>query len=58
MLTAHPDEPNDETLIDAKWESFTLAPVDDPAFPNDYFLFIAVSRYNLEPYLALLTSPS
>ncbi|KAG9223789.1 hypothetical protein CCMSSC00406_0004870 [Pleurotus cornucopiae] len=34
-------EPNDETLIDAKWESFTLAPVDDPVFPNDYFLFIA-----------------
>ncbi|KAF4569963.1 hypothetical protein EYR40_008946 [Pleurotus pulmonarius] len=37
----HTDEPNDETLIDAKWESFTLAPVNDPAFPNDYFLFIA-----------------
>lgn len=43
ILTAHTGEPNDETLIDAKWESFTLAPVDDPAFPNDYFLFIAVS---------------
>lgn len=41
--TAHLDEPNDRTLINAKWESFTLAPVYDSAFPNDYFLFIAVS---------------
>ncbi|KAF8915283.1 esterase-like activity of phytase-domain-containing protein [Mucidula mucida] len=30
---------NDETLIDAKWESLTIAPVGDADFPNDYFLF-------------------
>ncbi|EDR07135.1 uncharacterized protein LACBIDRAFT_235871, partial [Laccaria bicolor S238N-H82] len=35
----HNDVPNDNTLIAAKWESFALAPVNDPAFPNDYFLF-------------------
>ena len=47
MLTAHLDEPNDETLIDAKWESLALAPCDDAANPNDYFLFTAVSTLNL-----------
>jgi len=29
------------TLVNEKWESFALAPVDDPAFPDDYFLFTA-----------------
>ena len=33
----------DKTLINAKWESLALAPCDDPAFPDDYFLFTAVS---------------
>lgn len=37
--------PDDETLIDAKWESLALAPVNDPAFPNDYFLITAVSSH-------------
>ncbi|KAF5353668.1 hypothetical protein D9758_008665 [Tetrapyrgos nigripes] len=35
----HNDDPSDETLIDAKWESLALAPVGDPDFPDDYFLF-------------------
>ncbi|CAE6453719.1 unnamed protein product [Rhizoctonia solani] len=34
----HNDEPTDRTLIDAKWESFALAPVLDAAAPDDYFL--------------------
>ncbi|KAF5316148.1 hypothetical protein D9619_006606 [Psilocybe cf. subviscida] len=37
----HNGSPNDQTLIDAKWESIALAPVGDPAFPDDYFLFAA-----------------
>lgn len=35
--------PEDNTLINAKWESIALAPVGDPSFPHDYFLFTAVS---------------
>jgi len=35
--------PDDPTLLSAKWESFALAPVGDPNFPDDYFLFTAVS---------------
>lgn len=34
--------PANQQLIDAKWESLALAPCDDAAFPNDYFLFTAV----------------
>ncbi|CUA76575.1 hypothetical protein RSOLAG22IIIB_06358 [Rhizoctonia solani] len=34
----HNDEPTDRTLIDAKWESFALAPVLDAESPDDYFL--------------------
>ncbi|GAB1525470.1 hypothetical protein RhiTH_008633 [Rhizoctonia solani] len=34
----HNDEPTDRTLIDAKWESFALAPVLDSTTPDDYFL--------------------
>ncbi|KAF9002928.1 esterase-like activity of phytase-domain-containing protein [Cyathus striatus] len=37
----HNGSPDDETLIDAKWESLALAPVNDPSLPNDYFLFTA-----------------
>ncbi|KAJ3128961.1 hypothetical protein HK098_003058 [Nowakowskiella sp. JEL0407] len=29
----------DGTLITAKWESIDIASVNDPAFPNDYFVF-------------------
>lgn len=36
-------DPDDNTLIDAKWESIALAPVGDSANPHDYFLFTAVS---------------
>ncbi|KAK0451314.1 esterase-like activity of phytase-domain-containing protein [Desarmillaria tabescens] len=32
---------DDDTHIDAKWESFSLAPVNDSDYPNDYFLFTA-----------------
>ncbi|KAF5348382.1 hypothetical protein D9758_010931 [Tetrapyrgos nigripes] len=35
----HNGDPSDETLINAKWESLALAPVGDPDFPDDYFLF-------------------
>ncbi|KAF9483227.1 hypothetical protein BDN70DRAFT_874104 [Pholiota conissans] len=35
----HNGKPNDPTLINGKWESLALAPVNDPAFPDDYFLF-------------------
>ncbi|KAF9049090.1 esterase-like activity of phytase-domain-containing protein [Panaeolus papilionaceus] len=40
----HNGKPNDSTLLDAKWESLALAPVGDPAFPNDYFLFTAADN--------------
>jgi len=41
------DDPDDITLLDAKWESLSLAPVNDSAFPDDYFLFTAVSFFRL-----------
>jgi hypothetical protein len=44
-------KPADQTLIDAKWESLALAPVGDKKFPNDYFLFTAVSTLCI-PYTA------
>ncbi|KAJ3974336.1 esterase-like activity of phytase-domain-containing protein [Lentinula raphanica] len=31
----------DSTLVNEKWESLALAPVNDPENPNDYFLFTA-----------------
>ncbi|KAJ7733856.1 hypothetical protein DFH07DRAFT_700864, partial [Mycena maculata] len=34
-------DPDDNTLLDAKWESFALAPAGDSA-PDDFFLFTAV----------------
>lgn len=40
----HNGKPADQTLIDAKWESLALAPCNDSQFPNDYFLFTAVSN--------------
>lgn len=42
-FSLHNGDPENAQLIDAKWESLALAPVGDPAFPNDYFLFTAVS---------------
>jgi hypothetical protein len=36
---------NDSQLINPKWESLALAPVDDKDYPDDYFLFTAV-RYH------------
>ncbi|KAJ7766026.1 esterase-like activity of phytase-domain-containing protein [Mycena metata] len=36
----HNGDPDDNTLLDAKWESFALAPVGSSA-PNEYFLFTA-----------------
>lgn len=40
-------------MINEKWESFALAPVDEPANPYDYHLFTAVS---VECYLYLPSS--
>ncbi|KAK7689375.1 hypothetical protein QCA50_007167 [Cerrena zonata] len=40
----HNGDPADQTLIDAKWESLALAPVDDPLFPDDFFLFTAADN--------------
>ncbi|KAJ7466582.1 esterase-like activity of phytase-domain-containing protein [Mycena galericulata] len=36
----HNGDPDDNTLLDAKWESLALAPVG-PSAPNDFFLFTA-----------------
>ncbi|EJD55294.1 hypothetical protein AURDEDRAFT_140900 [Auricularia subglabra TFB-10046 SS5] len=35
----HNGKPENAQLIDAKWESIALAPVQDLDFPDDYFLF-------------------
>ncbi|KAG6829794.1 hypothetical protein H0H92_003449 [Tricholoma furcatifolium] len=37
----HNGKPIDETLIDGKWESLTLASVDESENPDDFFLFTA-----------------
>ncbi|KAG8908978.1 hypothetical protein FRB99_000081 [Tulasnella sp. 403] len=34
----------DDTLIAAKWESLALAPVFDPRYPHDYFLFVGADN--------------
>ncbi|KAF7341254.1 Phytase-like domain-containing protein [Mycena venus] len=34
-------DPDDNTLLDAKWESLALAPVGDSSAPDDFFLFTA-----------------
>ncbi|KAJ6538393.1 esterase-like activity of phytase-domain-containing protein [Mycena sp. CBHHK59/15] len=36
----HNNDPDDQTLLDAKWESLALAPVGSSA-PDDFFLFTA-----------------
>jgi len=43
-FSVHNGGANDSMLIDAKWESIALAPVQDPAFPNDFFLFTAADN--------------
>ncbi|KIP05896.1 hypothetical protein PHLGIDRAFT_128612 [Phlebiopsis gigantea 11061_1 CR5-6] len=40
----HNGDPVDATLIDGKWESIALAPVGDPKFPHDFFLFTAADN--------------
>ncbi|KAL6297798.1 hypothetical protein BKA93DRAFT_745326 [Sparassis latifolia] len=40
----HNGKPDDDTLIDGEWESLALAPVGDPAYPDDYFLFTAADN--------------
>ncbi|ETW75139.1 hypothetical protein HETIRDRAFT_455824 [Heterobasidion irregulare TC 32-1] len=40
----HNGDPADQALIDAKWESLALAPVGDPQYPDDYFLFTAADN--------------
>lgn len=42
-FSLHNGDPANAQLIDAKWESLALAPVGDPQFPSDYFLFTVVS---------------
>lgn len=48
-------DPSDATLIDGKWESIALTSVDDPTFPDDYFLFTAVRlRYSFSSIRVIL----
>ncbi|KZV78616.1 hypothetical protein EXIGLDRAFT_708994, partial [Exidia glandulosa HHB12029] len=35
----HNGKPENSQLIDGKWESIALAPIQDEDFPDDYFLF-------------------
>jgi hypothetical protein len=37
----HNGAPNDKDNLSEKWEAMALASVQDPALPNDYFLFVA-----------------
>ncbi|MCM2293770.1 esterase-like activity of phytase family protein [Allorhizobium sp. BGMRC 0089] len=37
----HNGEPNDSNNLSEKWEAMSIAPVEDPATPDDYFLFVA-----------------
>ncbi|KAF7291259.1 Phytase-like domain-containing protein [Mycena indigotica] len=37
----HTGDPDDRTLINAKWEGLALAPAGVPGAPDDYFLFVA-----------------
>ena len=53
-INAVTGDSDDDTLVDAKWESIALAPVGDPAFPHDYFLFTAVS-YNYSMHVMIMT---
>ncbi|KAI9441277.1 hypothetical protein H4582DRAFT_2096708 [Lactarius indigo] len=38
-FSLHDGDPSSQALINAKWESLTLAPMFDPAAPDDFFLF-------------------
>ncbi|CAA7265661.1 unnamed protein product [Cyclocybe aegerita] len=40
----HNGKPDDRALVASKWESFALAPVGDPAYPNDYFMITAADN--------------
>jgi hypothetical protein len=48
-------KPDDKTLIAAKWESLALVPCEDDEFPDDFFLFTAVSPTSRSVWLVLLT---
>ena len=37
----HNGAPNDKNNLSEKWEAMSIAPVLDPATPDDYFLFVA-----------------
>ncbi|WP_139310802.1 esterase-like activity of phytase family protein [Allorhizobium taibaishanense] len=37
----HNGAPNDKNNLSEKWEAMSVAPVLDPATPDDYFLFVA-----------------
>ncbi len=37
----HNGEPNDRNNLSEKWEAMSIASVQDPKLPNDYFLFVA-----------------
>jgi len=56
-LGIHNGDPDDETNIDAKWESLALAPVGDAAFPNDFFLFTASDNDFLSTHGVSLGQP-
>lgn len=43
-------KPNNPTLLNAKWESLALVPVNDANAPNDYFLITVVCPYVLLLY--------
>ncbi|KXN82127.1 hypothetical protein AN958_03181 [Leucoagaricus sp. SymC.cos] len=53
----HNGKPDDPTLLSAKWESFALAPVGDPKFPDDYFLFTASDNDFLSTHGVSLGQP-
>ncbi|KAI0070561.1 hypothetical protein K474DRAFT_767559 [Panus rudis PR-1116 ss-1] len=53
----HNGDPNDQTLIDAKWESLALAPVGDPANPDDFFLFTAADNDFISTHGVALGQP-
>lgn len=59
VLLVCADSPDDITLIAAKWESLAVASVNDPAFPDDYFLFTAVrpSPSSIHLYLLVFLPP-
>lgn len=43
LMTLGAGKPDDKTLLAAKWEGLAIAPARDNAFPDDWFLFAAVS---------------